>query len=392
MSRVFMVCGSRLPAPCSRAVEPYSTSATSRAPRASPTRVAKVSTVIRAMSEFSSRSTARKAASPSESPESAAASTAPAPAPSPSAATTLAQSPQDPPENPAPRHDQENEDQGENPADGDLDARWFADGPPNRGGGTGQGDPKLLRERLRDEVHAERQPRSVVFGGEGGKHSIADPARAYVGEEPLGAAAHGDENIAGARPVILPGNEEHDHAGVLAEVAGIPFRADAPLAPDLQRYITRRAVVDIGKRDHRDLAPRFLAHLADDGFHMADRGGIQDAREVVDEPARRRNGDLEEEREEDQRARRLSRASTTSGAKGLTTNSSNCASRARRRLSSPLYPLTATSSNPGWAARRRSATSKPFIPGMPRSIRATCGWNERAVSIPTGPECASATV
>src|SRR5689334_18618330 len=144
MSSVFIAPGSCFPIPDSRTAEPYSTSATSRAPRASPTRVANTSTVMRAMSEFSSCSTARKAASASESTEpSTAAPTAPA------AATTLAQSPQDPPENPAARHDHEKDDEGNNPADRDLDAGWFRQFPRGRARWTGQRNAKLLCEPLR---------------------------------------------------------------------------------------------------------------------------------------------------------------------------------------------------------------------------------------------------
>jgi len=94
------------------------------------------SNVMRAMSEFSSRSTARKAASPSESPN-------PPPPPDHPAlsfppahprAATLAQSPEDPPENPAPVTTKRRGPERES-SRWDLDAGWFADGPPNRGGG-----------------------------------------------------------------------------------------------------------------------------------------------------------------------------------------------------------------------------------------------------------------
>src|SRR6267378_6306559 len=292
---------------------------------------------MRAMSESSSRSAARKAASPSESTESAAAAAAPAStSPTPSAATTLAQYPDDPPENPAPRHHQEKDDESENPADGDVDAGWFAQRPPNPGGGTGQGDPKLLRKRLGNEVHAERQTLAIVLRGEERHHGIADPAGARVGEEPLGTAAHGDEDVAGPRLVILPRHEQHDHAEVLGAVTGLAFGTDAPLAADLHRHVARGAVADVRQRHDDDFAARLLAHLGDHRLHVLYRRPIEDAREVVDETARRWNGDLEEKRDEDQRVRRLRRARKARESRGLMTYSSNFAAFARRRFSSPL--------------------------------------------------------
>src|SRR6266511_1758829 len=191
----------------------------SREPSAAATAAAKASKVMRAISEPSSRSTTREATTTSESAETSTATpSAPASASAPAAATPLTQYPERNPQQTAATDDQQQDQDLDDPSKRDRHLFAIVLRGRHRVFRTGQRDAELGGERLGDEVDAKRQALAVVFGAQRGEHGIADPAGARVGEETLGAAPHGDEDIARARLVILPGNEEHDHAGVLARV------------------------------------------------------------------------------------------------------------------------------------------------------------------------------
>ena len=110
-----------------------------------------------------------------------------------------------------------------------------------------------------DQVDPAGQAGAIVLTGEVRRHRIADPAHPGIGEEALGAASGGDEDLPRTGPVILQGHEQHRDARVLGRIAGFAFGADAPLAPDLEGYVRGGTVVDIGERHHGDLAPRLLA-------------------------------------------------------------------------------------------------------------------------------------
>src|SRR6266540_5565955 len=180
----------------------------SREPSAAATAAAKASKVMRAISEPSSRSATREATTTSESAETSTATpSAPASASAP-AATPLTQYPERNPQQTAATDDQQQDQDRDDPSKRDRHLFAILLRGRHRVFRTGQRDAELGGERLGDEVDAKRQALAVVFGAQRGEHGIADPAGARVGEETLGAAPHGDEDIARARLVILPGNEE----------------------------------------------------------------------------------------------------------------------------------------------------------------------------------------
>jgi len=96
---------------------------------------------------------------------------------------------------------------------------------------------------------------------------------------------------------MLQRNEQHHDSEVLRRIARLALRPDAPATADLERYVRRRAVSDIGEGYDGDFAARLGAHLSDHRFHVRDRRGVEHAGEVVHVAPRRRHGNLEEDRQ-----------------------------------------------------------------------------------------------
>ena len=67
-----------------------------------------------------------------------------------------------------------------------------------------------------------RQPRPVFFPREIGRHRVPKPANACIGEESLGTATGGDEDLTRAGAVILLRHEQHHHAEVFRRIARFP--------------------------------------------------------------------------------------------------------------------------------------------------------------------------
>jgi len=92
--------------------------------------------------------------------------------------------------------------------------------------------------------------------------------------------------------VILQRNKQHHDPEVLRRIARLPLRPDAPAPADLERYVRRRAVSDIGKGYHGDFAARLDAHLGDHRFHVRDRRRVEHRGEIVHVAPRRWQLDL----------------------------------------------------------------------------------------------------
>src|SRR5206468_8491007 len=204
------------------------------------------------------RAAPRDAPTPAEAPEAPAAAApppAPTPAPASPAATPPATGPtererDDPPQD-APACDENQEHYTrDHQAHGERHLAGFVGGRGHRR--PGQREPEFARERLRDQIDAQRQPRAIVLAREVRSHGVADPPHRRVGEEPLGAPARRDEHLPGTGAVVFQGDEQYDDAQVLRRVAGRALGADAPLAPDLEGDVARRAVADVGQRDDGD--------------------------------------------------------------------------------------------------------------------------------------------
>src|SRR5436190_3840551 len=274
-----------------------------------------------APSESPSRPTAREptaAAEPADAaPSPAASSSAPSSATTPAATSPLAHDPERDPEQTAARDDEQQDERNDDPGAGDLGPARFRRRPLVHG--IGERDAELASERLGDQIHAEGQALAVLLLRELGHHGIPNPADARVGEESLRTAAGRDEDVARAGSMVLPRHEQYEDAKILRRVAGLTLRANAPLPSDLNGDVAGRPVADVRQRDDRDFAACLRAHLRNHRLHVPDRGGVQDAREVVHVSLRGRNADLEEKREADQRVRRESSSSRTWGSKGLMT-------------------------------------------------------------------------
>src|SRR6266705_4912983 len=187
------------------------------------------------MLEPPSRSATREAppaAAPTDapSPTPTAARPPPAAAPSPSP-TAKAAEPEWQPEN-APAAQQNQQQRGDDEP-GNRHREPVGLVPRGRGCARKR-DPALLRARLRDQVHAEGEPRAVLLAGEVRRQRVPDAAHASVGQEAFGAAAGSDEEPPRTGAVILQRHEQHDDAEILRRVAGFTLRPHAPRAPDLQ--------------------------------------------------------------------------------------------------------------------------------------------------------------
>src|SRR5213078_3845889 len=155
---------------------------------------------MRAISEFSSCSATRESSPTPEPAEPATAAPTPPSSSAPAAPTALTQDPERHPKQTAATEDQKQDHDRNDPSERDHD--WCAivlSGRRHRVFRTGQRDPELGGERLRDEVDAKRQTVAVVFRAERRQHGVPDPADARIGEKSLGATARSDEDIAGAR-------------------------------------------------------------------------------------------------------------------------------------------------------------------------------------------------
>src|SRR6266576_653736 len=271
-----------------------------------------------APSESPSRPTARESTAAAEPPKApTASSSAPSSTTTPAPTSALAQYPERNPEQPAARDDEQQDERNDDPGAGDLGPARFRRRPLVLG--IGERDAELASERLGDQIHAEGQALAVLLLRELGHHSIPNPADARVGEESFRTPAGRDEDVAGAGSMVLPRHEQHDDAKILRPVAGLTLRANAPLPSDLNGDVAGRPVADVRQRDDRDFAASLRAHLCNHRLHVPDRGGGQDAREVVHVSLRGRNADVEEKREADQRVRRESSSSRIWGSKGLMT-------------------------------------------------------------------------
>src|SRR2546425_3052499 len=138
--------------------------------------------------------------------------TAPAPASTPTSATpapapapALTHDPKRDPEDAAARADQQQDQHRNDPSHRDRDF-----GPSlrrrrrDRVLGVGERHPEFAGKRLGNKVDAEGETLAVLLLGEQGKHRIADPAGARIGQESFGAAAGRDEGIARAGLMALP--------------------------------------------------------------------------------------------------------------------------------------------------------------------------------------------
>src|SRR2546430_871709 len=152
-----------------------------------------------------------------------------------------------------------------------------------------------------------RPPRSTLFPyttlfrsflpREVGRHGVANPAHARIREESLGAATGGDKDLSRPRTVMLQRNEQHHDSEVLRRIACLALRPDAPATADLERYVRRRAVSDIGEGYDGDFAARLGAHLSDHRFHVRERRRVEHPGEIVHVAPRRRQLDLGNEQQ-----------------------------------------------------------------------------------------------
>src|SRR5882762_9430378 len=157
---------------------------------------------------------------------------------------------------------------------------------------------ELLRESFGGSQRHELEPRTIVLLHEGRRGFTADVACIRIRDESFRPTTRRDEAMSTSVPARLLGDEKDHCAGVAGGVAGIADLADLPLPSNQERGFLHVARADVGKRNNRQLAPRFRAHILRDALHSLSGVWRNHMREVIDQPDRRR--DLEALRKEEE--------------------------------------------------------------------------------------------
>jgi hypothetical protein len=147
------------------------------------------------------------------------------------------------------------------------------------------------RKALRRAKRYEFKTCAVVSGDERGSCFPADVARVRIGNESFRAATRRDETMSASILARLLWNEKDDSTGVPRRIARIPDLADLPLPSNLQRDFLHIARADVGKGDDCHLAARFRAHIFRDPLYALHHIRLQNVREIVHQPGRRRDLD-----------------------------------------------------------------------------------------------------